>query len=972
MMVNIIIIIVIFASILSAVVYMSSSSLRQAVSSNQGANAWNMAEAGYRFLSINYLKTTDGTYLPANGTADDDKAYFLQSVVNGRTYVIPNNGSFTLTVQPYWFYNATATGTITNVSVQLPGTTPNNFTSMPATGQIKLLDSHGVEGLTSYTFGSFNSLTGVFTCTISPYPLSPSPPPPAPPYSGYSVYLVLNPKVNQALTQAPGNNTLTLDLNTFSASAAAFPAKDGLIEIGSTEFPSGETKLYRYSTAKAVGTVLTLYGLRHSDNSAFSIHVTTTPASTITFKKYLMAQSIGKVGSEQRTLSFSQAILDSFPPTSLVTTLGTAAELTGNFSRSSSIGGYEVANLQTSGGGYAYFSIIDSLATTGTGASAYNCGAFWYSNTSLINKVWAPPPVGSGIYLLSYDVQVKPATGNALTAGTIGLAIRAKMVTSTTEPDTYLALTFMKYDLANLYFTLDPLLFFTFTNGGTTAISSGNTVVGASSGATGVVQGTPVLTSGSWAGGDAAGIIIFASVTGTFSAGEGLMVGGVNRAKVSPLLFTNGGTTAINSGDTVVGASSHATGVVQGTPVLTSGSWAGGCAAGKIIFASVTGTFSAGEWLSVGGVNRAKVSSTINLFNPGDTLTGASSGAIGVVQGTPELTSGSWAAGKANGKIRFASVTGTFSANERLSVGGVPRVQVNGSNYFPAANPTDYIPQTIKPKPSDFETTLGTSSPFYCSRYNIGPLLLVLWERKADGTFRWLAFKDISNDDYTKGLQDWVEPNGSCTNPPSNCPGSDGQIIDDNASIYIRIQEKRVVLGAPPAVKVNDINLFYGDDSTRYIAPTWPARPGNTIPYDIKELRRLYIAGASPLVLTWVPDYIAQWDATVDYFSHIESGTPKGSQPQFQWDAVNPNVTDITVLKICDDGSAACTSAPNGTLRLTELVTPDSGTYNQPEIGMLACGKVTTSPYSTAGFAEFGFKTPGTTSGGFTDTTLYW
>jgi hypothetical protein len=87
-------------------------------------------------------------------------------------------------------------------------------------------------------------------------------------------------------------------------------------------------------------------------------------------------------------------------------------------------------------------------------------------------------------------------------------------------------------------------------------------------------------------------------------------------------------------------------------------------------------------------------------------------------------------------------------------------------------------------------------------------------------------------------------------------------------------------------------------------------------------------------------------------------------------------LADITsgggVLKICDDGSATCTSAPNGTLRLTELITPDSGSYSQSEMGMLACGNITTSPYSTAAFAEFAFKTPGTTSGGFVDTTLYW
>jgi len=129
MMLTIIIIIVIFASIISAVVYMSSSSLRQAISSNQSANAWNLAEAGYRFLSTNYINTDDGTYiLPANGTADDDKAYFLQNVVNGRTYVIPNVGSFTLTIRPYWFYNAGATTTGTSITVKLPGSVPTGFT----------------------------------------------------------------------------------------------------------------------------------------------------------------------------------------------------------------------------------------------------------------------------------------------------------------------------------------------------------------------------------------------------------------------------------------------------------------------------------------------------------------------------------------------------------------------------------------------------------------------------------------------------------------------------------------------------------------------------------------------------------------------------------------------------------------------------------------------------------------------------
>jgi hypothetical protein len=798
MMLNIIIIMVIFASIISAVVYMSSSSLRQAVSSNQGANAWNMAEAGYRFLSINYMKTTDPTNL--YGSVDAAKAHSL-SDVNGRTYVIPQNGSFTLTVQPYWFYNAGARTTGRNISVQLPGTTPSGFT-MPGTGEVKVGDTSGAN-IRNYTNGVFTSSTGIFTCSLANNTTL---------NRGDSVYLVLNPNATQNLT--PGGN-LTLNLANFPA--GAFPAKDGLIEIN----PDLNTQLYRYSTATAAGSILTLYNLRHSDNSPFNPNPkNVTAASTVTFKKCLMAQSVGKVGNEQRTLSFSEAILDSFASTTEVHTLDTKKELQDNFNSSSSVGNnYDVKPLNISGGGSAIFSIINEIATTGTGASAYNCGAFWYRDTGLINSLWAPPPVGTGVYLLTYEVQVKAATGNALEAGAIGLAFRAKDIGKTSE--TYLALTFMRYDLPNLYFNRQAI--------GTAAIIPGYKVVGATSNATGIVQGTPEITSGSWAGGNATGKIRFASVTGG------------------------------------------------------------------------TGTFSADETLKVFDLNNVPV------------------------------------------PVQF---------------------QVNGSNYFACslppctANSTDFIPQTIKPKPSDF-------SP---ARYNIGPLLLVLWEKKSDGTLRWLAYKDITYDDYAKGYQDFVAPAGSCT---SNCNGSDGLIVNDNASMYIRLQEKRVVLvTGSDAVKVNDINVFYGDSTSRY---TTPARDGDTKPYNINEGRRLYAAG-SPFTPIWAPEYINQWDRTVDYFSHIESGIPTGS---FQWDAVNPSaVADITngggLLKICNDGSADCTYAPDGTLRLTELVTPNSGAYIYPEMGMLACGKVTQSPYSTAGFAEFSFKTPGTTSGGFVDTKLYW
>ena len=62
-----------------------------------------------------------------------------------------------------------------------------------------------------------------------------------------------------------------------------------------------------------------------------------------------------------------------------------------------------------------------------------------------------------------------------------------------------------------------------FTSGGTVVIAEGNTITGATSAATAVITRV-VLESGSWAAGDAAGRLIFASQTGNFVA-ENLNVG---------------------------------------------------------------------------------------------------------------------------------------------------------------------------------------------------------------------------------------------------------------------------------------------------------------------------------------------------------------------------------------------------------------------------------------------------------------
>jgi len=758
---------IIFSALIAGMLYLSSSSSLETATSSQSLNAWNLAEAGYRYLATNYLNTVDNNN---DGDADEEKSAFLK-LIDGKQFTITNRGAINFSVLPYYFSNRTGTtASATTFSVQLPGGTPPNFT-MPASGRIKIGDDDPASvPPKDYTNGSFNNGSGDFSFRLSSSTTL---------KRGESVYLVLNPNITQN-TLVPGNS-LSLALNTYTIDN--FPRHNGSIQIGS------ETRLYRYTTATASGNVLTLTKLRHSDGSAFNINVTT--ATAVIFKKFLVLKSRGQVGSEQRTLTFYQAITDSVrqsPPE--VINLNTASSLSSNFTRDTSITGYQVSSVQFSGGGSGAISNITALSTTtrGGGLNDYKCGAFWYSNTSKINSNWTINK------FLNYDVQVKLSSGNDLRELTQGLAIRARNTSGTGNPNTYLALTFMLYNLPTLYINQ--------------VASTGNP--------------------------------------------------------------------AIAAGATVTGESSGATGTVQGTPEVTAGSWAGGNAAAKLRLVTVTGAFSNGEYLRVNGVRRARA-----------------------------ITSGA---------------------------------------YVPAAN--DYIPNEIKPSFDNFTPRQNA----------IGPLLLVLWERRSDNTFRWLAYKDVTQDIYARGLQDWPNPYGSCT---SSCNQYDGRVIDDNVTLLLRVMEKKEVLSSGgSAIKFNDLHVFYGDDSARYVAGRTP----NSFAYDIMNNRLRYMIGSTSSFPTWPPTLLSSWNPSVDYFSHIEN---PDTRPQFQWDAINSNITDITVLQFLDDG----------TLRLTELVTPESGSYTQSEIGMISCGNITTSGgFAVTSFADFSLKIGGSgyDYGGFSGTSMAW
>lgn len=92
-----------------------------------------------------------------------------------------------------------------------------------------------------------------------------------------------------------------------------------------------------------------------------------------------------------------------------------------------------------------------------------------------------------------------------------------------------------------------------FTSGGTSQISIGNTITGGTSNATGIVVAT-YISSGTWAGGNAAGYLYLKTKTGTFQASEPILVSGTDHATASgvetavTLTLTNAETYANNIG----------------------------------------------------------------------------------------------------------------------------------------------------------------------------------------------------------------------------------------------------------------------------------------------------------------------------------------------------------------------------------------------------------------------------------------
>lgn len=196
----------------------------------------------------------------------------------------------------------------------------------------------------------------------------------------------------------------------------------------------------------------------------------------------------------------------------------------------------------------------------------------------------------------------------------------------------------------------------------TGSISAGNTITGATSGATGVV----FIVSGSTVG--------YTKATGTFQVGETVRVGGIAQGTVSALtpltaLTSQQSAQYLNLAADVYRADIGlvpGSGPVRGVAYNNGQVYAWRNNAGGTALAMYKA--SASGWTLIPyGVELSFDAGTIALVD-GNTVTGQTSGATGTIRRVV-VESGAWSSNDAAGRLIFSSVTGTFSAGENIRIG---------------------------------------------------------------------------------------------------------------------------------------------------------------------------------------------------------------------------------------------------------------------------------------------------------------
>ena len=198
-------------------------------------------------------------------------------------------------------------------------------------------------------------------------------------------------------------------------------------------------------------------------------------------------------------------------------------------------------------------------------------------------------------------------------------------------------------------------------------------------------QSGVTLESGTYLGGDAAGTLYLCKVSGTFQDDENLQVSAVTRAVANGTNYKNGASEDKLSRAALLHATSNVrsdigaitgSGVIRGLMSLNGTLYAmrdnaGGTA--KDLWKSTSS-----GWTQVTLPYYLNFDTGSVAFAEGDTVTGATSGATGVVDAIM-ITSGTTGGGNQVGRLYLSSITGTFQNNEALQVSATPYALADGT-----------------------------------------------------------------------------------------------------------------------------------------------------------------------------------------------------------------------------------------------------------------------------------------------------
>jgi hypothetical protein len=233
---------------------------------------------------------------------------------------------------------------------------------------------------------------------------------------------------------------------------------------------------------------------------------------------------------------------------------------------------------------------------------------------------------------------------------------------------------------------------------GSAAITSGQTVTGATSGATGVALQDAVVSSGSYGGGDAAGYLVLWNVVGTFQDDENLQVAAVTKSVANGTADEGAAPTdTLDKAFTKLAADAQralisgvpGSGPVRMTAVLNGALYAirdnAGATAGVLHKATAAG------WSAQSLGNYLKFDAGSAEFFEGETATGGTSGATGTIRRVV-LLAGAWGDSDAAGFLVLSGVAGTFQNNEAIT-SALGSATVDGTltaNALPAGGHYDW------------------------------------------------------------------------------------------------------------------------------------------------------------------------------------------------------------------------------------------------------------------------------------------